>query len=86
MLYMLYLKNITLPTLMKISLSLSLSLSLSHSLTLSLSHSRPVLMMVGQAQQDIASQLAQYEISISHDIITEINQMLEVSEKNSICV
>ena len=67
-------------------LSLSLSLSPSSLLTPSpspspppLLPSRPVLMMVGQAQQDIASQLAQYEISISHDIITEINTMLDVS-------
>ena len=60
-------------------LNLSLSLSLPLSLPLP---SRPVLMMVGQAQQDIASQLAQYEITISHDIITEINAMLEVSKFN----
>ena len=36
-------------------------------------------MMVGQAQQDIASQLATYEITIGHDIIQVLNTMIDVS-------
>ena len=35
-------------------------------------------MMVGQAQQDIASQMATYEITISHEIIAVLTGMLEV--------
>jgi len=37
-----------------------------------------VLSMVGQAQIDIASQMSQYEISVMHDIIQDLNTMLEV--------
>ena len=36
-------------------------------------------MMVGQAQQDIASQMASYEITIAQEIISVLNTMLEVS-------
>ena len=34
--------------------------------------------MVGQAQIDIAGQMSQYEISVMHDVIQDLNTMLEV--------
>ena len=37
-----------------------------------------LLMMVGQAQQDIASQMANYELAIGHDVIIAMNTMIEV--------
>ncbi len=35
--------------------------------------------MVGQAQLDISAEMSQYEISVMHDIIQELNTMLDVS-------
>ena len=39
---------------------------------------RSVLSMVGQAEVDIASQSADYEINLSQDVVTVLTNMLEV--------
>ena len=53
--------------------------SLSLSLSLCLTSCSQILEMVGQAEQDMASQIATYETMLSNDVINPLGTMLEVS-------
>ena len=45
-----------------------------------------IMTMVGQAQIDIASQMSMYEIAVMHDIVQELNTMIEVSHVTCLCI
>lgn len=42
--------------------------------------------MVGQAELEVASQIAQYEIMLSNDVISPLTAMLEVMSHIVLCV